>query len=276
MTKDITIVAVDTYAHELARFAIERTCRALPCKEVLVLSDKNIYPDGRWVEINPLNIEEYNKIMIKHLWPFIRTEHILVVQYDGMAVNSELWSDEFLQYDYIGAVWPWPHHKPGFKVGNGGFSLRSRKLLHLLKDKRVVEDVKYPMYEDLYIGVHYKEHLLKQGAVIASEEIAKQFSHEHYPGKHDTFGFHGSFNVPYYLNEEDAVKFIELIPAWTSEATAMMIPHCFAAGKPELGKLALALARKTTPDIDARIKAVLKSVPELGLSVNQHLGAMLK
>ena len=266
MTKDITIVAVDTYAHDLTRIAIERTLGVLPCQEVLVLSDKNIYPAGRWVDINPIGIEEYSKIMLKHLWPFIRTEHILVIQYDGMAIDANNWTDDFLNYDYIGASWPWAHHPPGFKVGNGGFSLRSRRLLNMLKSKEVVEDVKYPHYEDLYIGVHYKQHLTEQGAVIADVAVANKFSTEFPPGKKDTFGFHGCFNIPYYLGETDAVKFMELMPAWTSEGAVMMIPHCFAAGNPLLGQLGLELARITNPAIDQRVKQTLQEIPELRYS----------
>ena len=37
-----------------------------------------------------------------------------------------LFSERFLNCDYVGAFWP--HHQE-FCVGNGGFSLRSRKLI---------------------------------------------------------------------------------------------------------------------------------------------------
>lgn len=278
MTKDITIVAIDTYAHELTRKAIDRTMQVLPCREVLVLSDRNIYPDGRWVEINPVNIEEYNAMMIKHLWPFIRTEHILVVQYDGMAVNADYWTDDFLNYDYIGAIWPWPHHPPEYKVGNGGFSLRSRRLLNTLKDFRIVLSEQLPMYEDLYIGVHYKKFLQDQGIKIADVATAQQFSHEHFPDARPTFGFHGTFNVPYYLDETATEDFIHLNPSWSSEGSIMMIAHCFRAGKLELGRLALEIARKNNPNTDQKLRSVIQS-HESNLmattAVTQHLLPLL-
>jgi hypothetical protein len=274
MTKDITIVAVDTYAHELTHKAIDRTMQVLPCQEVLVLSDKNIYPDGRWVEINPIDIDDYNTLLLKHLWPLVRTEHILVVQYDGMAVNAKHWTDDFLNYDYIGAVWPWPHHPPEYKVGNGGFSLRSRRLLNTLKDNRVEFKDQLSANEDLYIGVYYKQFLQQQVIKFADVAIAKQFSHEHFPNLKTTFGFHGTFNVPYYLDDATTEDFIQLNPSWTSEGSMMMIAHCFIAGKPELGKLALEIARKKNTGTDQQLRNLLQSTEfNLGLNpmVAQHL-----
>lgn len=261
--KDITLVAVTSYAFELTKRAIQRTLETLPCREVLVMCNKNIFPDGRWIEINPITIEEYNTIMFKHLWPYIKTDHVLVVQFDGMAVNPEFWDDDFLNFDYIGAVWPWPHHPPEYKVGNGGFSLRSRRLINMLKDKEVVEHRDLPPYEDLYIGVHYKDHLVSRGIKIADIRTASRFSHEHFPDKKDSFGFHGVFNVPYYLSEQETEDFISLMPNWTNESSAMMVPHCFRAGKRELGLLALDIGRKKSKNYDERVRSVLRQVPEL-------------
>jgi len=255
--KDITIVAVDTYAHDLTRCAIERTLEEIPCREVLVFSDKNIFPDGRWIDINPIDIVGYNTLMVKHLWPFIRTEHVLIVQYDGLAVNSNNWTDDFLNYDYIGAIWPWDHHPPEYKVGNGGFSLRSRKLIEACKNHDMALTNKLPMYEDLYICVHYKKYLESQGIRYADISTAKKFSHEHHPGYQDTFGFHGTFNVPYYLDDQYCEKFIELLPGWTSEGVLLMVAHCFQAGKFELGKLALEQGRRKTDNFDSRVRQIL-------------------
>ena len=70
---------------------------------------------------------------------------MLVIQDDGHIVNPSLWDEEFLKYDYIGLPWPfedsWIEKQlkeqrpiirkvyPKNRVGNGGFSLRSRKFL---------------------------------------------------------------------------------------------------------------------------------------------------
>ena len=33
-------------------------------------------------------------------------DFVMVIQEDGYIVNPNLWDDEFLEYDYIGAPWP--------------------------------------------------------------------------------------------------------------------------------------------------------------------------
>ena len=35
----------------------------------------------------------------------LETTHCLIVQPDSFVVNYELWKNEFLKYDYIGAPW---------------------------------------------------------------------------------------------------------------------------------------------------------------------------
>jgi len=69
----------------------------------------------------------------------IQEDHFLLIQADGYAVNSSAWSDDFLQYDYIGSPFNVnlvPDSK--FAVGNGGFSLRSKRLLDALHHLRIV------------------------------------------------------------------------------------------------------------------------------------------
>ena len=55
---------------------------------------------------------------------------MLLIQWDGYVVNPEAWDPAFLGCDYLGAKWYW--HDDGMRVGNGGFSLRSRRLLDAL------------------------------------------------------------------------------------------------------------------------------------------------
>jgi hypothetical protein len=136
-------------------------------------------------------------------------------------------------------------------------------LINTLKDKFFVDHKDLKPYEDLYIGVHFKDELVSRGIKIADDETAKRFSHEHFPQKSNSFGFHGVFNVPYYLNEDEATEFITLMPTWSNEASALLIPHCFRAKKKELGHLAIATGRRKSKGFDERIRQILKTVPEL-------------
>lgn len=137
---DITAVLIGTNNHTVAKFAIENTIKTIPCKEVLVFSDLNLVESAQFHKINQIkSVKEYSYFCLKCLLPFITTSHILIIQYDGFATNPQYWSDEFFDYDYIGAPWVGRHWdlmaNKALCVGNGGFSLRSKKLLEALQDK---------------------------------------------------------------------------------------------------------------------------------------------
>ena len=72
---------------------------------------------------------------------YINTKFCLVTQWDGWVINSQKWNSEFLNYDYIGAIWP---DYSSNQIGNGGFSLRSKKLLRSTRDL-IENDPKMPI-----------------------------------------------------------------------------------------------------------------------------------
>jgi hypothetical protein len=120
-----------------------------------------------------------------------------VIQYDGFILNPDAWCDEYLDYDYIGAAWD--ELDDGWIVGNGGFSLRSKRLLALLQtddtilDPTALDPPDAP--EDWYICVMIREYLEAHGIRFAPVDLAKRFSLEGGESVGVTwtnqFGFHG-------------------------------------------------------------------------------------
>ncbi len=59
----------------------------------------------------PANISDFfeltNFIYLQLIPRVVTTDFNLCVQFDGFAVNAGSWDDVFLDYDYIGAPWPW-------------------------------------------------------------------------------------------------------------------------------------------------------------------------
>lgn len=177
-------------------------------------------PDGIIVEdqVRSLtNIDEYNYYMLYELYKHVNTDYVLNVQDHAFIINPDSWMDEFYNYDYIGAPWPirdrayitpFGEHQ---RVGNGGFSLRSKKLLevplHTSIPFKVAEQPNfYKMFgcsntnEDGNIAVHNKHLFEKCGCKIAPIEIAKYFSYESpLPENHGIipFGFHN--NLPHNI-----------------------------------------------------------------------------
>jgi len=138
---------------------------------------------------------EYSAFMVKKLADFITTDFVLVVQIDGFIVNVDKWTDQFLAYDYIGAPWHISQLQPGMlpehRVGNGGFSLRSRRLQEFLRDDPNIKDT-HP--EDVIICQTYREYLEDKGFTYAPVELAHRFGCENYLWN-SAFGQHQYFTL---------------------------------------------------------------------------------
>ncbi|MEY4334490.1 MAG: hypothetical protein RLZZ196_3234, partial [Bacteroidota bacterium] len=186
--------------------------------KVVTFSNKPIYKGENLIKINTMSSRiDYNEIVLKHLWPFIETEYFLIVQYDGFAVNKDAWSNEFLTVDYIGAPWKsssyFEKHNMERRIGNGGFCLRSKKLVEALRDPevRMLPDCKNGVEEDRVIGDYHRDFLESKYSIkFASYDLASKFSYELGPERPEVvFGTHGIWNVPYYLSEEESLNFFQ-------------------------------------------------------------------
>ena len=209
--KDITLVAIEFQWHELTKYAIDRCLEHIEPKEIIVISDQDIYPGATYINRAPVSgMPEYNVVMLKEVAEHVNTSHALYVQWDGIANNKENWTDEFLSYDYIGAPWPW--EPEGRNVGNGGFSLRSRRLLDACLDDRIqLTEERNFTAEDAYIGINYRNYLeTTYGIKYAPTELARQFSFE--LGEYvPSFGFHGIWNIFNLMSDADMDYFMDKI-----------------------------------------------------------------
>jgi len=137
--------------------------------------------------------QAYSHFMVKRLGAYIKTEFVLVVQTDGFIVNIDKWNPEFLKYDYIGSPWHssqlQPNMNPTHLVGNGGFSLRSRRLQEFLMED---PNIKQTHPEDVAICQWYRTYLEDKGFIFAPVALAHQFSCENYIWN-NAFGQHAYF-----------------------------------------------------------------------------------
>ncbi len=160
------------------------------------------------------NYNDYNHYVIHDLHNHVNTSHCLLVQPDGFVLFPEKWNNGWLKYDYIGAPWayvedayidPFGNHH---RVGNGGFSLRSRKFLEVPTKVEVPWETNnsnfYWMpegvvnyHEDGNVCVHNRQIFIEQGCKYAPVEVAVRFSQETRVPECDgiiPFGFH--YNLP--------------------------------------------------------------------------------
>lgn len=212
---DVSLICVDTRHPDQAWWAIER------CRASLAFAATDFFCPAGWapphphadagVVLHPIaaihGIEGYNRFMLTGLADHVRTSHVLVMQWDGFVSEPDRWSPDFLQWDYIGA--PWYHGGSAGSVGNGGFSLRSRKLLQALREIDH-PDTREP--EDMAICVTLRPLLeSRHGIRFAPLEVAQRFACEYGPFRR-AFGFHGMHNFAHVMSPDALDKWLDDCP----------------------------------------------------------------
>lgn len=213
----VTLCAVTSVNLDATVEALRSCLNGIDFGQALLLTDADIRqlpPGVDKISIPPLRSGlAYSEFMLRELAAHIDTEHCLVTQWDGFVADPGQWDDRYLQYDFIGA--PWPQFSDGHDVGNGGFSLRSRKLLEACRSPGFA--VSHP--EDVAIGRTNREFLEREhGIRFADRETAARFAFERSRSEGPSFGFHGVFNMVEVLGPE---RFWQLYDTLDERTAAM-------------------------------------------------------
>jgi tetratricopeptide (TPR) repeat protein len=202
---NVTLCCVDCAYHDLAARALKASLTACAFGDALFLSDRDCHVPGvRFGKIAPIaSSAAYSNFMIHQLHEHIRTDFVLVIQYDGFALHPDAWDPAFLAYDYAGAPM---RVGDGLVVGNGGFSLRSRKLLHALRDDaqcRNYDAARGDPVEDAAICGSFRRRLESvHGIRFAPPDLADRFAAGRALPTRRSFGFHGLVHLV-RLHEEN-------------------------------------------------------------------------
>jgi hypothetical protein len=221
----ITLLCVETRDPALAHFAIQKCTKQASFGKVVLITDlaklsnrindqtSNQTEDQKVARLQGIEYiqaplikttKDYSDLLLTGLRQYVTGSHVLVIQWDSFILHPDLWAKDFLQYDYIGAVWP---HHPDTPVGNGGFSLRSVRLLEALESPTITK--RHP--EDFCICVDNKATLENQfGNRFAPTNVAEQFAVERSEW-HPAFGFHGFFNFYRALGDAELEQFLEIL-----------------------------------------------------------------
>jgi hypothetical protein len=195
-----------------------KSSAALPGSKQLIITNKLIDTDiPQKLVHSTLNYMDIQDFMVYGLGGYIETDYALIVQSDGWVLNADNWRDEFFDYDYIGGAthaalegnnyymwysWIGKTTNP-WVVQNGGFSLRSKKLLDAPVKYGITK--KYQentmLYnEDIQLCCWMRPDLEKVGLKFAPTELSMYFSFEHlHPVLHKdldlmkVFGHHSRF-----------------------------------------------------------------------------------
>ena len=103
---NITIVAFSGTLPEQAVRAIKYSTQQIKVHKCIVFSHirpNNLTHNIHFECIEKLSHDTYSKFILHELYKYINTEFCLIIHDDGFIINPHLWSDSFLEYDYIGA-----------------------------------------------------------------------------------------------------------------------------------------------------------------------------
>lgn len=147
---------------------------------------------------DPKDTTDYSRFVLYELHRYIESDFALLVHRNAYVVRPRQWLDDFLAYDYIGAPWPPKvHFAPNgtnVRIGNGGFSLRSQRLMRApTKLNLPFTDCGTGYFnEDGVLCVYHRAELERHGIRFAPVELAALFSLETEcpESRYDVFGFH--------------------------------------------------------------------------------------
>lgn len=169
-------------------FRVVRHCtRIASFGQVIFFSykDPQILADCGWtiVRIGRLDLNQWNIFVNREVPKHIGTDFALSVHEDGFIIDPNLWTGQFLAYDYVGAPWP------DGVVGNQGFCIESRRMMqaklalpHIPNERSIPSDV-------LLCRTH-RRRLEHRGVRFCPTDLALRFSTEMYGDELPSFGFH--------------------------------------------------------------------------------------
>jgi len=205
----VTLCGIDTKHPQAAICSMNKSMEQIDFAKTVLFTSHLLSADR--IEIKSIpdfqTIEGYSQFIFSNAFlDAIQTSHLLLTHWDGWVLSGSRWRDEFLDCDYIGAPWPWHRHH---NVGNGGFTLRSKKLLQTIRDL-------YPHRlhpEDEVICRELRPQIEAKGIRFADESMAWNFAIE-FGGedKPPPFGFHGLFNMKRFLPTREIHQVLAKLP----------------------------------------------------------------
>jgi hypothetical protein len=211
-SSSVSLVILETRYHELAKLALQHWTRRINFYEVIVFSDQNIMPGSKWVPVNPLLDEnkDYGDILVRGMWPFVKSEYMILINWDTLLRDQSAWTPEFFEYDYIGSMWPWqaPHSD---NTDHCGISWRSRKLLDAMR---------YPAVESTTDAVpyhvsHHMEKILRDkfNIRISDQDMDRRFALEFEQDNGSSFAIRGLWNIINVFSRDVSESYVLGMPS---------------------------------------------------------------
>jgi hypothetical protein len=125
---------------------------------------KNINSNIKIIKLNydNLNQSSYSNLLSSlEFWNLFKGEKILIYQEDSCIFKSHI--EDFINYDYIGAPWPKNQNDNDLCVGNGGFSLRTKKCM--------IDVIKKISIQNTTLNSHTLDYMKNTKQTIPPEDV---------------------------------------------------------------------------------------------------------
>jgi len=170
----------------------------------------SIHPNIKVIKTNydQMTPATYNVFLTSlEFWNLLVGDKILIYQEDSCIFKDNI--KQFLNYDYIGAPWPYTQNDNPFCVGNGGFSLRTRQNMIDVINTISVQDTKFNTSTIEYINnanllfppedVYFSLNMIKFNiGKVAPFDIATLFSTEQITNYKSLGGHNFWLNDPFW------------------------------------------------------------------------------
>lgn len=217
--KNVTLLSYNCVNPVQSIKALLYSSKDIDFGQIILVSNKkpDCLPENiKFVKTDYSMYKDSSKFTYTDLHKHVDTEYYLGIHDDGFVINPHLWTDEFFNYDYIGAPWKWEGRRN--RVGNGGFVLKSKKFIELTKYLTFLGKC-----DDGELTNDYYDFFVANGCKYAPVEVAMKFSLESKIPEcelnlNNCFGFHGrgdpasvEVHDGQYLQFQEKIKLLETI-----------------------------------------------------------------
>ena len=192
----IDLVAISTNKVKETVAAIRYSSKKITFNNILFITNQHVEEDFECILIPKLeSVVDYNNIVLD-VNKYVKSEFAMIIQHDGHILNPDSWDNNFLNFDYIGAPWPkdkkwnarWDKYPNDIsskikkniqfnRIGNGGFSLRSKKFLEF-SSQFEKNFLKHGVPEDIFLNLVNYELSQDFNINYPTVETAIKFSYE--------------------------------------------------------------------------------------------------
>lgn len=188
----VTMVATDTFMPERTMKALRLAADSVEFAEIVLVCLPGFVPKEplRGLRLFYVDITDARRkreeFLVGRMAETYATPFCLHMEWDAGIGNSYSWNSDWLQYDFIGAPWPF---NDNHVVGNTGFALMSKAFNQATSE---VADLHCDELDtsDYYMCRTLRPTLEKRFIRFAPKEVAAKFSCENVPYV-EQFGWHG-------------------------------------------------------------------------------------